>query len=999
MTAARASLALLASAWAVAVSACTEIGTESQLKHLERPNDVSFGCLQFVANGADTITQAVPNSNCSGAVVVPDGGLESNPIAFVTESTRGDVAVVDLSGSGSFVDSDPYVPGLNGIPAGRLPAGIVTTSSGCHAVVANVGSCDLSLIDVAGAFKAKSDVVHHLALTSAGGQPFAARPAGIEAPPSDPASGPTPDCTSPSGSVFVTYPACHLVARIDVGTGKVLDGVRLRPGAAPQLVGPEVTCPAECGGASPAPAGSDAGVAPGPQNLTVAIEGDGSRLYIGAQGSPTLVIAELDRALHATALRTIDLAGATGLRKIALSTAGARDNFVGLSDRWAYVLAEDGAIHVASVRAGQDPVECDTQIDRRFLHARTDPSNLGCFRWGDPTNPPRRVDAIGPGVRLPAGAVPLDLGFFIHPRQPKDPVDISPQGFYGSFVVVTALGPVDDPSSGRGVLYYINVDDEMYPNTETALSDGALGDTTNHDIGLGLPHTLRDGNPARFFPVAPNGQCLTQTLSDSQGAPRIAVDPGRPTNYVYNDNGAAGSAFAPSLHRVTCPGTTAATWESAFSAPTASRAPLFPDLEKSGVRGVAGGGSTNEQVLVAWEGPLVAAGTEPRRNGAAIEVGHGGMVVHTPGALLCELGVQAGDIFEAAGCDLDTDCRLGESCVVHPDAPSGVSGMCFPSERAADLRTLCRGLLTTSRRYTVTEAADNHAVVVTRPRILDWTPIDGCSDGAQCMQIEDSLFAIAEAADSTVPVSPRHTFSCEADPAYGGPKRCLYSCQGDSDCVAGSSCELSSGHCVLGPLPPPDCVAPLQRYTYRTGDAFSVTSTSDEYRSREVVDPNSGLCVEDQKLSPLAVQRVPRLVPDCTDLSVTAIAPNPCHIPDLTEPVPAQSGTGYDLRPAYGIRVRSLGVTFDLTDVAIPHPSLPGVRYSPIAHDYAMLLQFAGGFFPLAVQLQAALPERVRVGPGGSLILIDSGDIAGQVTTGQILTVANNGSLSSNRLR
>ncbi len=64
--------------------------------------------------------------------------LQNHLYALVTQITRGEVAVVDLTG-GYVVDVDPNTPGTNLLPVGRLPSDIVTTPDG---KMAFVGSAD-----------------------------------------------------------------------------------------------------------------------------------------------------------------------------------------------------------------------------------------------------------------------------------------------------------------------------------------------------------------------------------------------------------------------------------------------------------------------------------------------------------------------------------------------------------------------------------------------------------------------------------------------------------------------------------------------------------------------------------------------------------------------------------------------------------------------------------------------------------------------------------------
>lgn len=1019
-------------------AACSQSTNLTFIQNLQRPNDVSFGCIQlFVADGGVAGQTASSLANCGtivpsvpslpgpdAAVMDGDAGVDAgvitqNPIvqvALISEQVRSVVWLVDLNQTdpttqnivNRLVDSDPFAPGQNPLPVGPLPVGVVTEADGCFAATANAGSCDLSVINILNADLARPNAVNRLPLTNSAG-PFLAKPAAILGPAAiprqeqnitDPAR-----CQSPQGPVYVAYPQCALMARIDLATGAVLDGVQFHDGGPPTLVGPDVSCPVECPQAgvpaTPAP------VTNAPQPAVLAMERDGSRIYVGSGNSGDLAIVSIDSTGRPTAIQSLSLEGAQGIRRISASgdinwlennqlpnpdPTNPPPPFLTLAGpfRFLYIVDSDGTVHVVEVNAGAPAVECDTQIDRRFLHGETNLNRLACFKLGDPTNPPRRADARGPGIRLPKDIQPLDVGFFNSPVTAI--TEIEPLNLQGSFALISAVGPLDDPSFGRGVLFYVNIFDANYPATESGTVNGAmdtapLGDPTNHDIGLSIPHALRDDITQRF--TASPGPCFGDALSDTVGAERIDGSPARPVTYVYNDGPSpAGSAFAPSLHRISCSGT-AATWSLDFSAPPEVRAPLFPDLEKTGVRTTLNQITADEGILVSWQGPLADTSVDSRKSGANVIVDQGGLTIETPGALLCNLGVQVGDILALIGCTADTDCGLGEVCVVHPDAPAVATGMCVAAAQRDQVLTACQSALTSRREYSVLEAGDDHTIVVPRPDILIGSPIDGCSDAVQCSEI-DALLHPPPVGSSAGP----HTFSCAGDPVMGGPARCIYSCTADADCLAGSVCDVPTSRCILGPVDiAPSCVLPAQRYEYRAGDAFSVISSQDEYGSRERVDPGSGLCVPDTSLSPLVVNRFHRIEPPCTDLSVTGIAPNPCSIPDLTEPVPSASGTTFDQRPAFGIRIRSVGITLDVTDVAIPLlnpqnlPELMGVRYSPIGDDYQMSIAIAGGFSPAFAGLDAALPQRLKIGPDSTLWVIDSGINSPLLRNGQVIPV------------
>jgi hypothetical protein len=977
-------------------AACGQPLQAPPLAHLDRPVDIAFGCAADVADSTGAVTTVgLPNSACAGAAAVapdagtagsPDGGVgplrTRYPLAFVIEAARGDVSVT-LQGNSAFVDNDVFAPGLNGIPVGRLPVGIVTTSNGCSTVVANNGSCDLALVNVGNAFRARPGSVRRQVMSSSAGA-LAARPTAIVAPPSLPFDGTAPSCdpSAPEGVVYVSFASCGLVARVELPSGRILDGVQFHPGTAPTLVGPDVTCPIECtdvAGAAGAPSGAGAGAAASPQPVALDIDPAGDRLYVGTQDTPNLAIVGLDAAGAPTKVDTLALEGAGGIVKLAATgdTAMGQEGSTGIF-RFVYAIGQDQAIHVANVTPGDPPVECDTQIDRRYLHNFNDVSLLACFPVGRTSNPPRRAASAGPGIRLPSGVLPLDLNFIQGAQSVPIGKQPDPSLLNGTFAVVSAIGPVADATIGRGLAYFINVNDSNYPQLQANFP------SQWYDIALAIPHSLRDGNATRIIGEL---NCVDPGYAGNIGPVRMDVDPVRLTGYIYNDTGSFGDTFAPSLHRVFCASNIPA-WSLGVLAPPDVRAQMFPDLGTAGLRSADVTSAGDEQIVVTWEGPLTGQVADSRRTGGQLETGDQQITLHAPGALICALGVETGDIVALLGCTSDTDCGLGERCIIHPDSPSGTSGMCLPAIDVTRLLGDCRETMIASRRYSAIEVGDDHVVIVPRKDVLYATPLDGCTDDAQCNAIEDWLVAQAQA--GAAPGTPiiRHTYTCDVDGPRGGPKRCITTCAADVDCTAGSVCDTAIGQCILGAVPPPQCLAPLQRYEILAGDAFSIISSNGEYKGRQKVDPKSGLCVEDTSLGPLVINRFHRIEPTCTDLSTSAVTPNPCFIPDLQEPT--NDSGGFAMRPAYGIRVRSPGITFDMTDVAVPYPDAanqPGRLFTPVNQSYTMAMRIGGGFIPMALSLNEALPSRARLAPNNVLWIVDSGDYPNGLTTGQVVQI------------
>jgi hypothetical protein len=547
------------------------------------------------------------------------------------------------------------------------------------------------------------------------------------------------------------------------------------------------------------------------------------------------------------------------------------------------------------------------------------------------------------------------------------------------------------------------VNDASYPDKQKDFT------FPSGDIQHGLPHTLRDVTPARLISEPTACEEPSSLTSTAIGPVRLGSVPDRTPGYTYNDSGSSQSAFAPSLHQMLCERdpNMPAVWELDPLAPDDWRGALIADLGSSGVRSADVNAASDELIEVIWEGPLTLDVRRSQKTNGRLRFDGATMILDAAAGQLCSLGVEAGDILSLRGCTVDNECGLGESCVIHPDAAAGVAGMCVRTDLVTQLEADCREIMIASRRFTITKAANEQLVVVPRLDVLAATPIEGCTDDAQCNAIESYLVTQAMMSATPGQVVARHTYACDADPGRGGTRQCITTCAMDSDCQEGAVCDAGVGRCFLGVLPPPQCVTPSQNFEVLAGNAFSVTSTNDEYRGRQVVDAATGLCVEDKTLSPLINNRFHRVEPACTDQPaplVTVTAPNPCSV-DLQEPVsdPNHPTVPPKLRPARGIRVRSPGLSFDVTDVAIPYPDgagLPqGLHYTPINGAYSMVLDIAAGFAPMTVPLGAALPSRIRRGPDGSLWVIDSGDLPTGAAAGQVIQVIQSPLTTSTRLQ
>ncbi|HKA86398.1 MAG TPA: hypothetical protein VKE22_01995, partial [Haliangiales bacterium] len=600
-----------------------------------------------------------------------------------------------------------------------------------------------------------------------------------------------------------------------------------------------------------------------------------------------------------------------------------------------------------------------------------------------------------------------DTEFFEAVPATADP--LAPEFLRGNFAVVTALGPT--ASSPRGVAYWINIKDELYPDFQPGI------DLYDPDIAFRLPHSLRDNIPFRWVP---SFTCTEGNYRNNEGPYRIAA--GFPlalsTGLATNATGKSGAEFAPNLHLVSaekivstststrdwCAGAGVVAYELSSLAPRELRSALWADATLV---------SPGETFTVAWEGSLAAGDLRSQKTGGRVTIADGGrMQLDASGANLCGLGAQQGDIVRLLGCAINADCAVDETCYLHPQAPVGVSGMCIPRDKVIEFSADCQSLLTSVRRYTIVDITDEGAVIAPRPRTLPETPLAGCTDTSQCEAIQEKVLSAREdAAGQARGTRARHAYACETDGPMGGSPRCIEVCDDQTACELGTTCERSPGQamgrCLLGPMPPPKCIERLQRYELRAGEAFTVVSSVAGYRNRAVVDPGTKACVVDPQKSPLLVARFGRNEPPCADTGGTAISPNPCTLPpavidpaDCTnviggfaEPVALTSGVCY--RPTHAVRIRTPGVSFDVVDLSLPLDGFPGVRYSPIQFGYGFQVQVAGGGSPfIETAIQANLPSRLRRGLRGSLPwVIDSGSspVAGG-TRGQIIQLIGNAS-------
>jgi hypothetical protein len=104
------------------------------IRTFERAQKVDVICLRLAGEGAPA---PLKQEECAPVPPRVNGvDLPNQLFALVTQTTRGEVAVVDLS-AGMIIDQSQAVPGLNFLPVGAMPTDIATTPDGRMAFVAS----------------------------------------------------------------------------------------------------------------------------------------------------------------------------------------------------------------------------------------------------------------------------------------------------------------------------------------------------------------------------------------------------------------------------------------------------------------------------------------------------------------------------------------------------------------------------------------------------------------------------------------------------------------------------------------------------------------------------------------------------------------------------------------------------------------------------------------------------------------------------------------------
>lgn len=876
---------------------------------LDRPLDLAIGCYRTVAGQVEALPLSLCNTESPTECGATNAAGEGEPqlLGFVANSERSEIALARRCDTAAgVVDLDPQAPGYNLLPVGRLPSRMAATELACQVMTVNAGSCDLSVIDArrlaahglegAAIDRPSSALVATVVPTASSGRPLASRASEILALPSRLSTAPsraafTPEteastggCPAEStGSVILSFPACQLVAEVDLASQRVLQSrrfvARSEGGFSLEDAGTDPVCPVDCpaqaigwneADAAPEPAGYRPNAITLAQATTSELPFvDYDALFVGGLGGDEIFEIRIDesgRWAAPEATPVLALEAPQGVAAIRLTPTVEMGADLA-AHQFLYVIAGDGSTRVVDRSPEPDElgVECDTQVD-----PAADLSREACapiLPTSESDLRARRPGALGPGLRAPGGAAITDWTFFSYPGTGE--VNVAAPN--------TGGGPFDsaDPQVvGVGVTSLGQVIYAVLDQYQEAPTHNALVDPTRVMNVAVPPHSL--------WPE------LDPTVVDVErtALPRLEDD-----EPVRTQPGGEFSlqALAPALRRIDAAyavssGTAQAQQSSAaalghprnIDALGGANEPLYEDpVAKVVARDYQTW--TGDDWALAWEGDIPGTRSATGRiqcaspvtttpgdpSGASWEGGlcHpgpndpedplSGPTLVDQGAGFCDRGVLPGDKVVLLGCREDAECGVGQRCLQEPRAPSSATGICI-SETAYDqdferLRVLCAPFINdpcgqTRREFLVTRAFQDELYL----QALDVRPTSVLRETAQTSALEeiDGTFSCLPQA-RTPQASCYSDDDCPADGAYcaadgvcractDGEPSCL-TCATDTDCsddfgpearclegACARPCSPGDPECTRAPLPGPLCFPELVDYVVRAHESFVV---------------------------------------------------------------------------------------------------------------------------------------------------------------------------------
>ena len=120
--------------------ACSQTPTSVPVRTFERAQRMDVACMALYDQAANLAVQEPtgrPQEECAPVPGTLDGNtFQKQLFAFVTQTTRGELAVVNLS-AGNLIDQSRATPGVNFLPVGAQPTDVATTPDGKMAFVAS----------------------------------------------------------------------------------------------------------------------------------------------------------------------------------------------------------------------------------------------------------------------------------------------------------------------------------------------------------------------------------------------------------------------------------------------------------------------------------------------------------------------------------------------------------------------------------------------------------------------------------------------------------------------------------------------------------------------------------------------------------------------------------------------------------------------------------------------------------------------------------------------
>jgi len=177
---------LWAATAAALCTACSEDPPDNEIPQFDRPQDLALVCCDLTVTDEDVEAGAhrfLPLDCCrnegDGVVGYCNGpNLAAQPLAFVTQTTIGEVAVVDVENQ-EIIDQDERVPLNSFIPVGSQPSDIAAAWNGELVYTANFGTEDLSVIDANESFGPTMTSSSSIDMGGPAGRILIARPASI----------------------------------------------------------------------------------------------------------------------------------------------------------------------------------------------------------------------------------------------------------------------------------------------------------------------------------------------------------------------------------------------------------------------------------------------------------------------------------------------------------------------------------------------------------------------------------------------------------------------------------------------------------------------------------------------------------------------------------------------------------------------------------------------------------------------------------------------------